>query len=69
MIPMLWAVFIVGSAGAEIIPLHHMPPLVYSTQAACEEEIAYDLEHVLTFVDKNYHLECRSVANMTGEPA
>lgn len=63
----LWAVFIIGPDTA--LPLHHMPPMVYSTQAACEEEIPIDLAHVITFVDPAYHLECRAVKSMVGEPA
>jgi hypothetical protein len=66
---LVWAVFIVGLANDPPIPLHHMPPLLYRTQAACEEEIPYDLANVITFVDSDYHLECRSVRDMSGDPA
>lgn len=69
MIPMLWAVFIVGPPPGLAIPLHHMPPRLHSTQAACEAEIPDDLEHVITIVDPGYHLECQTVASYLGSPA
>jgi hypothetical protein len=63
---LLWAVFIVGPN--TMIPLHHAPPLFYQDRAKCEEEIPFDLDKVITFVDPEYHLECVSVPDLTGEP-
>jgi len=65
----LWAVFVVGPNNAAF-PAHLHHPVVWRTEADCKREVDWLLSTGrITFTDPDYHLECREVPDLRGEPA